>query len=56
MANDKYLVLILGKGRDNYLAIKDKKIEYSDIKVINNYQNMLNCVKKSWNLKINNVK
>lgn len=47
MANDKYLVLILGKGRDNYLIVKDKKIEYSDINVINNYQNMLNNVKKS---------
>lgn len=31
------VVLILGKGRDNYMAIKDKKIHYSDYEVISNY-------------------
>ena len=31
------VVLILGKGRDNYMAIKDKKIPYSDYDVISNY-------------------
>jgi len=33
------VVLILGKGRDNYMAIKDKKIHYSDYDVIYNYFN-----------------
>lgn len=31
------VVLILGKGRDNYMAIGDKKIHYSDYEVISNY-------------------
>lgn len=31
------VVLILGKGRDNYMAIKDKKIHYNDFDVITNY-------------------
>lgn len=31
------VVLILGKGRDNYMAIEDKKIEYNDYDVIKNY-------------------
>lgn len=31
------IVLILGKGRDNYMAIGDKKVEYSDINVIKKY-------------------
>ena len=31
------VVLILGKGRDNYMAIKDKKIHYSDYEVISHY-------------------
>ncbi len=31
------IVLIAGKGRDNYMAIKNKYIEYSDYKVISNY-------------------
>jgi UDP-N-acetylmuramoyl-L-alanyl-D-glutamate--2,6-diaminopimelate ligase len=31
------VVLILGKGRDNYMAIKDKKIHYSDYEVLSNY-------------------
>lgn len=30
-------VLILGKGRDNYMAIENKKISYSDYDVISNY-------------------
>ena len=34
-AND--LVLILGKGRDNYMAIGDKKIEYNDYDAISKY-------------------
>lgn len=37
IANPKSVVLILGKGRDNYMAIKDKKIHYSDYEVISNY-------------------
>lgn len=31
------IVLILGKGRDNYMAIFDKYIDYSDFDVIDNY-------------------
>lgn len=31
------VVLILGKGRDNYMAIEDKKIHYSDYDVISHY-------------------
>lgn len=31
------VVLILGKGRDNYMAIDDKKIHYNDYDVIHNY-------------------
>ena len=31
------IVLILGKGRDNYMAIKDKKVPYCDYDVIENY-------------------
>jgi UDP-N-acetylmuramoyl-L-alanyl-D-glutamate--2,6-diaminopimelate ligase len=31
------VVLILGKGRDNYMAIKNKKIHYSDYEVLSNY-------------------
>ena len=30
-------VLLLGKGRDNYMAIEDKKILYSDYDVVKNY-------------------
>ena len=29
------VVLILGKGRDNYMAIGDKKVKYNDYEVIN---------------------
>ena len=37
------IVLILGKGRDNYMAIKDKKVPYCDYDVIEKYfQNTLN--------------
>ena len=44
IASNDYLVLILGKGRDNYLAIKDKKIPYSDVDIINKYfQNSNHC-------------
>ena len=31
------VVLILGKGRDNYMAIEDKKIPYSDYEVVKKY-------------------
>lgn len=31
------LVLIIGKGRDNYMAIHDKKIKYSDYETIKKY-------------------
>ena len=31
------VVLILGKGRDSYMAIQDKKVSYSDYEVIQDY-------------------
>lgn len=31
------VILIIGKGRDNYMYIEDKKIPYSDYDVIKNY-------------------
>ncbi len=31
------IILILGKGRDNYMAIENKKIKYCDYDVINEY-------------------
>lgn len=39
IAKNNCVVLILGKGRDNYMAIEDKKVEYSDYDVISNYFN-----------------
>ena len=36
-AKKESIVLILGKGRDNYMAIEDKKIKYCDYQVIKNY-------------------
>lgn len=37
MAKKDDIVLILGKGEDNYMAIKNKYKKYSDLKVISNY-------------------
>lgn len=37
IANVESIVLILGKGRDNYMAIGDKKIEYCDYDVIKDF-------------------
>lgn len=37
LANEKELVLILGKGRDDYMAIKDQKLKYSDFDTICSY-------------------
>ena len=37
MASDNDLVLVIGKGRDNYMAIMDKKIKYCDYDVIKSY-------------------
>ena len=37
MASKDDIVAILGKGRDNYMAIEDKKILYSDIFVLDKY-------------------
>lgn len=37
IADEDFLVLILGKGRDNYMAIGDKRIPYCDYDVICNY-------------------
>ena len=39
IATSKDVVLILGKGRDNYMAIEDKKIKYNDYEVIKSYYN-----------------
>ena len=37
IATNKDIVLLLGKGRDNYMAIGNDYIEYSDISVIEKY-------------------
>lgn len=37
IATSNSVVLILGKGRDNYMAIGDKKIKYNDYDVIEKY-------------------
>lgn len=37
LAKKNDIVLIAGKGRDNYMAIEDKKIKYSDYEVIERY-------------------
>ena len=37
IASRNDIVLILGKGRDNYMAIGDKKVKYNDIEVIEKY-------------------
>lgn len=37
LATKDSVVLILGKGRDNYMAIDDKKVPYSDYDVIKEY-------------------
>ncbi|MGN0993211.1 MAG: UDP-N-acetylmuramoyl-L-alanyl-D-glutamate--2,6-diaminopimelate ligase [Bacilli bacterium] len=36
-ANQNDLILILGKGTDNYMAIKNKYKKYSDLKIIKKY-------------------
>ena len=37
IASNNDTILILGKGRDNYMAIENEKIPYSDYDVIKNY-------------------
>ena len=37
IAPPKSVVLIIGKGRDNYMAIGDKKVPYNDYEVIQRY-------------------
>ena len=37
MAKDKDIVLIAGKGRDDYMAIDDKYLPYCDYDVIKGY-------------------
>ena len=37
IASNDSVVLILGKGRDNYMALEDKKEKYSDYEVVKNY-------------------
>lgn len=41
IADDDSIVLILGKGRDNYMAIEDKKVDYCDYYVVENYFNKM---------------
>ena len=40
IAGKNDLVVILGKGRDNYMAIQNELVPYSDIDVLNAYFNM----------------
>lgn len=40
MAHEGDVIAILGKGKDNYMAIESKKIPYSDYKVIEKYFRM----------------
>ena len=40
MANKGDIVLIAGKGIDNYMAIEDKYLPYSDLEVIEEYFNV----------------
>ena len=37
IASSGSVVLVLGKGRDNYMAIEDRKVQYNDYDVIKNY-------------------
>ena len=37
MAESKDIILIAGKGRDDYMAISDKYVPYSDYEVIKSY-------------------
>ena len=37
IADKESVVLILGKGRDNYMAIEDRKEKYSDYETIKEY-------------------
>lgn len=37
LADNDSVILIIGKGRDNYMAIDDKKIPYCDYDVVENY-------------------
>ncbi len=39
LADKDSVVLVIGKGRDNYMAIEDRKEEYCDYNVIENYFN-----------------
>ncbi len=41
LADKESVVLIIGKGRDNYMAIEDKKIAYCDYDVVEKYFNSL---------------
>lgn len=40
LAKPKDIVVILGKGRDNYMAIKNEKIKYSDYDVVKSFFNL----------------
>ena len=39
-ALDNDIILILGKGRDNYMLVREEKIPYSDYQTINNFLNL----------------
>ena len=44
IASDDSVVLVIGKGRDNYMAIENRKIPYSDYEVIKNFFLRLYCI------------
>ena len=46
LAKENDTVLILGKGLDNYMAISDKYVKYSDLNVIKSYFKKLS--KEKW--------
>ena len=44
MAKRDDVVLILGRGRDNYMAINDQYVEYSDVDIIKKYLTNLDVI------------
>ena len=45
IADKDSVVLILGKGRDNYMAIEDRKEKYSDFEVVEKYFDKIQGIK-----------
>jgi len=49
MAKENDIILVAGKGTDNYMAVEDKYLPYSDLEVIVSYFEIVNnVVKKSY--------